>query len=67
MRRAPTEIRIDINRLAEERVSLLRELERAHAPELVPVHAELDKRIGWLWEELREASSPRGLRPPILV
>lgn len=64
MTRTPTHIRADIETLIDERALVLHALnELPHrAPEYAPIHVELDKRIGWLWEELRVARSPRGFR-----
>lgn len=67
MRRDIDIIRDEINRAAAERADVLRTLGKQHASDLVATHAELDRRLGWLWEELRESASPRGYRGKVYM
>lgn len=67
MRRDPLNIRSDIHRLSEQRSNTFRALsERPEAARVIAEsRVELDTRLVWLWEELREAMSPRGYRQKI--
>lgn len=67
--RNPIEIRDEIETLACQRLDVSRIL--GHRPEtatvLAPQRIELEKRIGGLWEELRVALSPRGIRQKVVA
>ena len=53
--RTLTEIRIEIDRLSDRRLHVMRALSQEYDTDLAAEHKELEERIAALWEEQRNA------------
>jgi ABC-type phosphate transport system auxiliary subunit len=53
--RTLTEIRIEIDRLSDRRLHVMRALSQEYDTDLAAEHKELEERIAGLWEEQRNA------------